>query len=63
MTAGASGFKTKLQTLSLERLYHLRCGMRECQGWWSIGDAPVRSRDHWFCPWCGTKNEYDPGEH
>lgn len=38
--------------LSLERLYHFRCG--SCNKWWSIGDADV-TKTVWYCAWCGEK--------
>jgi hypothetical protein len=41
---------------SIEELGHFSC--RECEKWWSIGDAPESKRD-WFCPWCGEENTYD----
>lgn len=40
-----------LPNASHEHLVHFNCPI--CQKWWSIGDAP--ERDHWWCPWCGTK--------
>lgn len=42
---------------SLEQLSHFRCG--SCNGWWSIGDWRVKSKDlnHLYCTWCGEKQE------
>ena len=42
---------TAVVTYTVETLVHFRCGA--CQGWWSIGDAPL-DRTVWYCPWCGT---------
>lgn len=38
--------------LSVERLYHFRCG--SCNRWWSIGDPDV-TKTVWYCAWCGEK--------
>jgi len=45
----------KLKT-SEEVLIHFRCGC--CDHWWTIGDAPVKEKKEWFCPWCGTKQKF-----
>lgn len=50
-----------LPNLSNEHLVHFNCPI--CQKWWSIGDAGevgeptgvLPERDHWWCPWCGTR--------
>lgn len=42
---------------STERFVHFNCG--SCEKWFSIGDTPA-DRTKWTCPWCGTKQEYDP---
>ena len=49
--------KKKEPIVSIEVLSHFRCG--ECKGWWSIGDAVLREKSDWFCPWCGVKNIFD----
>ena len=41
--------------LSEERLHHFSCG--SCEKWWTIGDAPA-NKNEWFCPWCGTKQDF-----
>ena len=49
--------KNKAGTLSIEQMYHFRCG--NCDKWWSIGDPPEQAgalkKKIWFCPWCGQK--------
>jgi len=40
---------------SVEMLHHFHC--ENCGKWWSIGDAPKDKHD-WFCPWCGTKQDF-----
>ncbi len=39
----------------VELLHHFCC--KKCKKWWSIGDAPI-NKHVWFCPWCGTENNY-----
>jgi len=43
--------------LSKEVLVHFQCS--SCSKWWTIGDAP--DRGHWFCPWCGVKQDTPNG--
>lgn len=38
--------------VSFERLAHFQCEL--CNKWWSIGDAPIKEKQGWYCPWCGT---------
>lgn len=45
--------------LSVERLYHFRCG--SCDRWWSIGDADV-TKTVWYCAWCGEKQHKNLSE-
>lgn len=43
---------------TVEKLVHFRCP--KCQGWWTVGDAPIDSKQDWYCPWCGVAiNEKD----
>jgi hypothetical protein len=46
--------------ISYEILKHFQCSA--CDMWWSIGDAPIGTTKHWFCPWCGFKHDV-PEEH
>lgn len=41
---------------TVELLAHFNCGV--CKKWWAIGDAPPKKKK-WFCPWCGTKQNYE----
>jgi len=43
--------------MSVEILSHFQC--KDCQGWWSIGDAVLEDKTDWFCPWCGIKNIFE----
>jgi transcriptional regulator with XRE-family HTH domain len=40
--------------VSLERLYHFRCG--KCNDWWTVGDRRPRINSIKFCTKCGAKN-------
>jgi len=39
---------------SIENLIHFTCDF--CEKWWSVGDAPVKDKNFWYCPWCGKIN-------
>lgn len=43
--------------VSLERLYHFRCG--HCDAWWSVADRRPRVGSVVSCPDCGGKNSVD----
>jgi len=41
-------------TFSIEKIVHFQCG--KCQKWWSIADAPLKTKEDWTCPWCSYKS-------
>ena len=45
---------------STEKLIHFSCPY--CNRWWSIGDAPVKTKKEWFCPWCGRVSLFIDGD-
>ncbi|NJK62746.1 MAG: hypothetical protein HC921_08735 [Synechococcaceae cyanobacterium SM2_3_1] len=43
--------------VSLEFLYHFQCEV--CQRWWSQADIEPHVGEHYYCPYCGHRNQVE----